>query len=151
MENELKHFKQNPGNAAFCYYRTNCDTKLEGSIEQQKQAAHEYAEKNGYAIVEEFEDRVVSGATLERQGFQHLLNEIEHKRPAYLILWRMDRLSRSSDDTVIIMTKLWNAGVKIATVAETLPDDEALQNIFFDIYTKMVQNYKRSRKYKKQL
>ena len=142
MANKLKYFKQNPGNAAFCYYRYSSDAQRDVSIEQQKRAAHEYAEKNGYVIVEEFEDRAKSGTCTEnRPGLQHMLYEIEHKHPACLIVWKTDRLSRSTIDANVIRVQLWYAGVKMATVAEALPEDEALKNIFLDIYAYMAQNF----------
>lgn len=59
MANKMKEFKRNPGNIAFCYYRYSSDAQRDVSIDQQRQAAHEYAEKHGYIIPPgcEFEDR----------------------------------------------------------------------------------------------
>ena len=50
MANKMKEFKRNPGNIAFCYYRYSSDAQRDVSIDQQRQAAHEYAEKHGYII-----------------------------------------------------------------------------------------------------
>ena len=104
MANKMKEFKRNPGNIAFCYYRYSSDAQRDVSIDQQRQAAHEYAEKHGYIIPPgcEFEDRGITGTTIERPGLQHMLYEAKHKRPAYLILWKLDRLSREIHDSFFI-------------------------------------------------
>ena len=46
----MKEFKRNPGNVAFCYYRYSSDAQRDESIEQQRQAAHEYAKTHGFII-----------------------------------------------------------------------------------------------------
>lgn len=75
MANKMKQFQRNPGNIAFCYYRYSSEAQRDVSIDQQREAAHEYAEKNGYIIPKdgEFEDRAITGTTIERPGLQHML------------------------------------------------------------------------------
>lgn len=143
MANKMKEFKRNPGNVAFCYYRYSSDAQRDVSIDQQRQAAHEYAEKHGYIIPPggEFEDRGITGTTTDRPGLQHMLYEAKHKRPGYLILWKLDRLSREVHDSFIIDAQLRDFGVQIVTVAEILPEDEGLRYAIQGLYASMAHNF----------
>ena len=108
-----KRFKQNPGNTAICYYRYSSEAQRDASIEQQREAAHDYADKKGYRIVKEYQDRAMSGSRDDRPDFQLMLAEVKRLRPSYLILWKTDRLSRDKLDSNIAKALLRNAGVKI--------------------------------------
>lgn len=143
MANKMKAFQRNPGNTAFCYYRYSSDAQRDVSIDQQRQAAHEYAEKHGYIIPQdcEFEDRGITGTTTDRPGLQRMLFEAKHKRPSYLILWKLDRLSREVHDSFIIDAQLRDVGVQIVTVAEVLPEDEGLRYVIQGLYASMAHNF----------
>lgn len=143
MANKMKHFERNPGNIAFCYYRYSSEAQRDVSIDQQREAAHEYAKKNGYIIPKdgEFEDRAITGTTIERPGLQHMLFEARHKRPAYLLIWKLDRLSREVHDSFFIDSQLREIGVQIVTVGEVLPEDEGLRFAIQGLYASMAHNF----------
>ena len=135
-------FVQNPGNNAICYYRYSSDAQRDVSILQQKDAAHEYAEHHGYHIIKEYDDPAYSGTRDDRPAFQLMLYEIEKLRPAYLILWKTDRLSRDRIDAVVAKKRLRECGVKIVYVAESIPDDdEATQILMESIYEAMAASF----------
>ena len=135
-------FVQNPGSNAICYYRYSSDAQRDVSIVQQKDAAHEYAKAHGYHIVKEYDDPAYSGTRDDRPAFQLMLYEVEKLRPAYLILWKTDRLSRDRIDAVIAKKRLRECGVKIVYVAESIPDDdEATQILMESIYEAMAASF----------
>ena len=135
-------FVQNPGNNAICYYRYSSDAQRDVSIVQQKDAAHEYAEHHGYHIIKEYDDPAYSGTRDDRPAFQLMLYEVEKLRPAYLILWKTDRLSRDRIDAVMAKKRLRECGVKIVYVAESIPDDdEATQILMESIYEAMAASF----------
>lgn len=135
-------FTQNPGNNAICYYRYSSDAQRDVSIAQQQEAAQEYAKSHGYHIIKEYDDHAISGTRDDRPGFQLMLYEVEKLRPAYLILWKTDRLSRDRIDAVIAKKRLRECGVKIVYVAEAIPDDdEATQIIMESIYEAMAASF----------
>lgn len=137
-----KRFTQNPGNNAICYYRYSSDAQRDTSIEQQRDAARDYAKARGYHIIKEYEDHAISGTRDDRPQFQLMLYEVEKLRPAYLILWKTDRLSRDRIDSVLAKKKLRECGVKIAYVAESIPDDdEATQILMESIYEAMAASF----------
>ena len=132
-----KRFTQNPGNNAICYYRYSSDAQRDASIEQQREAAHAHAEAQGYHIIKEYEDHAISGTRDDRPQFQLMLYEVEKLRPAYLILWKTDRLSRDKYDAAIAKGRLRACGVSIDYVAESMPEDEASQILLESIYEAM--------------
>ena len=135
-------FIQNPGNNAICYYRYSSDAQRDVSIAQQKDAAHEYAKAHGYRIIREYDDPAYSGTRDDRPAFQLMLYEVDKLRPAYLILWKTDRLSRDRIDAVIAKKRLRECGVKIVYVAESIPDDdEATQILMESIYEAMAASF----------
>ena len=70
-----------------------------------------------------------------------MLFEAKHKRPSYLILWKLDRLSREVHDSFIIDAQLREVGVQIVTVAELLPEDEGLRYAIQGLYASMAHNF----------
>lgn len=135
-------FIQNPGNNAICYYRYSSDAQRDVSIVQQKDAAHDYAKAHGYHIIKEYDDPAYSGTRDDRPAFQLMLYEVEKLRPAYLILWKTDRLSRDRIDAVMAKKRLRECGVKIVYVAEAIPDDdEATQILMESIYEAMAASF----------
>lgn len=135
-------FIQNPGNNAICYYRYSSDAQRDVSIVQQKDAAHDYAKAHGYHIIKEYDDPAYSGTRDDRPAFQLMLYEVEKLRPAYLILWKTDRLSRDRIDAVVAKKRLRECGVKIVYVAESIPDDdEATQILMESIYEAMAASF----------
>ena len=137
-----KRFTQNPGSNAICYYRYSSDAQRDASIEQQRNAAHDFAKAKGYHIIREYEDHAISGTRDDRPQFQQMLYEVEKLRPSYLILWKTDRLSRDQYDAPIAKARLRKCGVKIVYVAESIPeDDEAMQIMMEKIYEGMAASF----------
>lgn len=117
-----KKFVQNKNDFAICYYRYSSHTQNEASIEQQREAAHEYAREHGYTIIKEYADRAFSGTSEDRPQYQLMLNEVSKLRPAYLILWKVDRLGRDRINLAIAKKTLLDSGCLPVYVAESLPD-----------------------------
>ena len=70
MGTAAKKFQQNPGNNAICYYRYSSAAQRDVSIDEQRKAAHEYAEKHGLHIIKEYIDRAISGTREDRPQLQ---------------------------------------------------------------------------------
>ncbi len=74
-----KRFTQNPGSNAICYYRYSSGAQRDVSIDQQREAAQEYAKAHGYHIIKEYEDHAISGTSDERPQFQQM-QELESQK-----------------------------------------------------------------------
>ncbi len=137
-----KRFKQNPGRTAIAYYRYSSDAQRDESIEQQRIEAHKYARDHGYVIVKEYEDHAISGTRNDRPQFNLMMYEVEQLRPAALIVWKTDRISRDRYDGAISKCRLRALGVKICYVAEAIPeDDEATEILLESLYEGMAASF----------
>lgn len=137
-----KRFEQNPGTSAIAYYRYSSDAQRDASIYQQREAAHQYAAAHGLHIVHEYEDHAISGTRDDREQYNLMLYEVEFSRPAALIIWKTDRLSRDKIDIVLAKKRLRECGVKIHYVAEAIPDDDDVTQILLEsIYEGMAASF----------
>lgn len=129
-----KQFKQNPGNSAICYYRYSSDSQRDCSIEQQREAAWEFAGRMGFEIIREYEDPAISGTTNDRPDYQRMLYEIETLRPANLILWATDRLARDRYESVYAKDRIRKCGIKIHYITEPVPEDDSASGLIESVY-----------------
>ena len=55
------------------YARYSSDKQTEQSIEGQLRVCHEYAQKNGYTVINEYIDRAMTGRNDDRPDFQRMI------------------------------------------------------------------------------
>lgn len=136
-----KRFEPNDNTNAICYYRYSSDAQRDCSIEQQQIEAHKYCKEHGLHIIGEYADRAISGTRIDRPALQQMLDDAKRLRPAYLVLWKTDRLSRDRLDSAIVKGRLREYGVKIEYVAESLPEDEAERALIEGIEESLAQHF----------
>jgi len=138
---KAKKFVQNNNNNAVCYYRYSSDAQRDVSIEQQREEAEKYCKAHNYHIIKEYTDRAISGTIIDRPELQNMLHDIKTLRPAYLILWKTDRLSRDHRDSAVLKGLINDCGVKIEYIAEHVPDDEGSAIIYMGLMEIMAEHY----------
>ncbi len=137
-----KKFVQNPGNSAIAYYRYSSEAQRDVSINQQREEAHRYADEHGYSIIREYEDHAISGMDDDRPQFKLMLNEAPVLKPAYLILWKTDRLSRDRNTASNTKEFLRSVGVELKYIAEPIPDgDESARIVIESIYEAVAHSF----------
>ena len=88
------------------------------SLEAQAAKLNAYADsQDGWRIARRFTDQA-SGATLDRPGLERALKEAEAKRFDLLLVYRVDRLSRSVRGLAQILDQLDKAGVLFRSATE---------------------------------
>ena len=137
----LRKFIQNDNNLAIAYYRFSSESQSEASIDQQREAAHRFAEQNGMEIIREYNDFALSGTTTDRPGYQQMLREVSKLKPAYLILWRTDRLNRDATDFLVARRQLLDEGCRLRFVAEPNIDDDKTELMILALSAAEAQNY----------
>lgn len=89
-------FPQN-GKKAGLYLRLSRDELVgreSNSISNQRMILTEYAQKNGFVIVDEYADDGVSGTTFERPSFQRMMDDIKAGKIDTVIVKDLSRLGR---------------------------------------------------------
>lgn len=102
------------------YARYSSDNQRDASIADQLRVCRAFAERQGWAIYEEYTDHAVSGATLLRAGFQALMRDALNRRFDVVLAESLDRFSRDQEDTAGLFKRLIFAGVNIVTLAEAI-------------------------------
>jgi len=100
------------------YARYSSDNQRDASIEDQLRLCREYAEKQGWQVVEGYNDRAVSGASLIRPGIQALLADASRGMFDIVLAEALDRISRDQEDVAGVYKRLSFASIKIVTLSE---------------------------------
>ncbi len=103
---------------AAIYVRVSTEEQARGgvSLEFQEERCRDAAIKAGAEIIEVFRDPGHSGSTLNRPGLQQLLGRLDEFD--LLVVWKLDRLSRSVRDWSNLMHALAEKHVGFVSVSE---------------------------------
>ncbi|BCG56743.1 recombinase family protein [Paenibacillus sp. URB8-2] len=117
---------------AAVYARYSSDNQRDESIDAQVRAIEEFAQRNGYTVVETYIDRARTATSDRRPEFQRLIVDCEKKLYAAVIVHKMDRFSRDKYDSAIYKRRLRVAGVSLVSVLENLdnsPESVILESV----------------------
>ena len=101
------------------YARYSSENQRDASIEDQLRLCRLHAERQGWAIVDSYSDRAISGASLLlRPGVQELIQDAGRRRFDLVMTESLDRLSRDQEDIAGIYKRMRFVGVGIVTLSE---------------------------------
>ena len=100
------------------YARYSSDNQREASIADQLKLCRIHAERQGWTIVDSYQDRAVSGASLVRSGVQALLADALRGRFDVVLAEALDRISRDQEDVAGVFKRMMFADVKVITLSE---------------------------------
>lgn len=95
----------------FLYVRvSSAEQAKEGySIGEQKLRLEKYCESFGWTVKKVFTDAGFSGATMNRPALQDMISDVKKGLADCVIVWKLDRLSRSQKDTLILIDDIFLA------------------------------------------
>ena len=111
-------------NNCVIYTRVSSKEQEQGySLETQRKACEEYAQKSGYIIMGSFGGTYESAKTDERKEFNKMLSFVKKCKDkiTYIIVYSVDRFSRSGANAIYIKDQLRHEGIYL--VAVTQPGD----------------------------
>jgi len=113
---------------------TEGQAEKEISIPAQETACRAWGHAQGWTLAGEYADRGLSGSTVERPGLQALLSAARAGAFEVVAVHKLDRLSRSPLDTLVIKAELTRLGVRLTSATETFvggahPMDEAMETM----------------------
>lgn len=102
---KVKVLKQN---RVILYVRVSTQEQAkEGySIGEQIDRLTKYCEAMGWTIVKVYTDPGYSGATMDRPGLKKLIKDVENGLADKIVVYKLDRLSRSQLDTLFLIEKV---------------------------------------------
>ncbi|GAB6093034.1 recombinase family protein [Furfurilactobacillus curtus] len=105
-------------NQAVAYYRVSSRRQSHNwSIMAQQEAVHEEAGRLFLTIEAEFHD-IKSGSNLNRPGMNELSNAIRSGRYGHVLVWRLNRLTRSLKDFLLLLNLCEENSVVLHSVME---------------------------------
>jgi len=88
----------------FGYVRVSTDQQLDNySIEEQTQRIKAFCSAKGWTLLKVYTDGAYSGGTIQRPALTQMLQAIKQSHVDAVVVYKLDRLSRSQKDTLSII------------------------------------------------
>lgn len=104
------------------------------SIDEQIDRLTKYCEAMQWQIADKYTDAGFSGSKLERPAMQRLINDIKLKKFDTVIVYKLDRLSRSVRDTLYLVKDIFNKNrIDFISLNESIDTSSAMGGLFLTI------------------
>ena len=125
---------------AVIYARYSSAGQRDVSIEDQVREIQSYADYHKINITHTYADRAMTGRNDKRPQFQQMITDAKKGTFQAVLVYKFDRFSRNEYDSVVNKKKLSDAGVKLISVTEPIPDGHGAK-ILESIYRAMAEEY----------
>ncbi len=105
------------------YARYSSDRQKETSIEGQLKECYEYAQRNGYNVIDEYIDRALTAKNDKRASFQKMIRDSEKKQFEAVLIYQIDRFARNREDSTLYKAILRRNGVRVISARENISED----------------------------
>ncbi|MDD5671370.1 MAG: recombinase family protein [Candidatus Omnitrophica bacterium] len=107
--------------AIYCRYSSE-QQRDSMSIEAQKRACSEFAEKQGLAITKYYVDEARSGTTDDREAFQEMISDaLSDEKPfKSIIVHKLDRFARNRYDSIKYKQILRKEGIRVLSATQPI-------------------------------
>jgi DNA invertase Pin-like site-specific DNA recombinase len=113
---------------AIVYTRVSSDDQIKGtSLATQLAEIKAYCSRHEIEIIEHYEDAGESAKTADRPGLIKALDACKKKKADFLVVHRLDRLSRNATDGLAIRARLAANKTELLSVSEPLSTEPAGQ------------------------
>ncbi len=127
---------------AALYIRVSTDFQAEEgySIDAQKEQLAAYCTMKGIKNYEFFVDGGWSGSNLERPEIQRLINACEQGNISHVVVFKLDRLSRSQKDTLYLIEDVFNPNdVDFVSLNESMDTSTPMGRLMLGILSAFAQ------------
>lgn len=92
------------------YVRVSTEDQVEGySINEQVDKLTKYCEVKDWDVYNTYLDPGFSGSNINRPGLTNLIKDVERKKVDTVLIYKLDRLSRSQKDTLYLIEEIFIA------------------------------------------
>jgi DNA invertase Pin-like site-specific DNA recombinase len=102
------------------YARYSSERQNEQSIVGQVDVCKKWASNNDIEIIDIYHDEALTGKTDKRPDFQRMVKDAKNGKFDYVIVYKLDRFSRSRYDSATYKAKLKKYGVKVVSAMENI-------------------------------
>jgi DNA invertase Pin-like site-specific DNA recombinase len=107
---------------------TNDQTTLNQELELKK-----YCEREGFEIYKIYKDEGVSGSKTSRPQLDLMLQDMRNKLFDCIIVWKFDRLGRSTQHLLQVLEELKNKNVRLIATSQQIDTNTPMGKFFFTI------------------
>lgn len=104
------------------YARFSSDMQREESIDAQIRACKEFAEREGYEVIEIYYDEAISAKTDQRDDFQRMISDSKSGDFEIILVHKFNRFARNKFDSVFYKKRLADIGIKVVSVTQKIDD-----------------------------
>ena len=116
--------------AVAIYARVSTDRQ---TVDMQIHELKEYVKRRGWNLYREFIDQGYSGSDTKRPAFQDMMNEAKKRKFDVLLVWKLDRLSRSMKDLVMVLNELGGLGIDFVSYDNNLDTSTPTGKLVFHV------------------
>lgn len=94
-----------------CYSRVSTTEQAEHgySLDEQRTRMESYCKAMSWTVFAHYTDGGFSGGNTDRPALQAMIRDVQEKRVEKVLVWKLDRLSRSQLDTLYLIEKVFLA------------------------------------------
>ena len=115
---------------AAIYARVSTDKQ---KVDMQLRELRKFAARSGFTIFKEYLDQSHTGSNTKRPALQEMIEAARKRRFDVLIVWKLDRLSRSLKDLINTLDELGTCGVDFVSYDNNLDTSTPTGKLVFQI------------------
>jgi site-specific DNA recombinase len=128
----------------YCRVSTEEQANEGYSIEGQADKLRRYAELHDLGPIRIIDDPGISGRTLKRPGLEEIRELVRQRKVTAVVVWRLDRISRTISDLWELAEEFDSAGVAFHSLNESIDLSSATGRLVFTFMGALAQFYRES-------
>lgn len=123
-------FMSSPQKTVAIYARVSTDKQ---AVDMQLSELRDFVQRSNWKIYKEYIDQGYTGANTQRPAFTDMMNQARKRKFDILLVWKLDRLSRSLKDLINTLDELGHLGVDFISYDNNLDTSTPTGKLVFQI------------------
>lgn len=95
--------------------------------------------RENYEIYKIYKDEGISGSKTSRPALDSMLQDMRNKLFEAVIVWKFDRLGRSTSHLLQVLEELKNRGVRLIATSQAIDTNSSMGKFFFTILSSIAE------------
>jgi DNA invertase Pin-like site-specific DNA recombinase len=103
------------------------------AVDMQLAELREYVQRAGWKVYSEFVDESYTGKNTARPAFKEMIDEARQRKLDVLLVWKLDRLSRSLKDLIGTLDELGHLGIDFISYDNKIDTSSPTGKLVFQV------------------
>lgn len=103
------------------------------AVDMQLAVLREYVQRAGWKIYREFVDEGYTGKNISCPAFKEMMDEARRRKFDVLLVWKLDRLSRSLKDLICTLDELGHLGIDFISYDNKIDTSSPTGKLVFQV------------------